>query len=69
VVNQNHTNAQFKGYGTINGTGSYGFMIWATDSNPDTFRIKIWDLNNPDMVIYDNGVSQPINGGSIVIHQ
>ena len=41
VVNQNYTNAQFKGYGTINGAGNYGFMLWATDGSPDTFRIKI----------------------------
>jgi hypothetical protein len=33
--------AQFKGEGTINGEGSYRFMIWADDENPDTFRIQI----------------------------
>lgn len=39
--------AKFKGYGTINGQGSYGFMITATDGDADggvdTFRIKIWN--------------------------
>jgi parallel beta-helix repeat protein len=69
VVNQNYTNAQFKGYGTINGEGNYGFMIWAGDGNPDTFRIKIWDAGDETRVVYDNGVSQPIGGGSIVIHK
>jgi len=69
VVNQNYTNAQFKGYGTINGTGRYGFMIWAGDSNPDTFRIKIWVADDETNVVYDNGVAQPIGGGSIVIHK
>jgi len=69
VVNQNYTNAQFKGYGTINGEGNYGFMIWAGDGSPDTFRIKIWDASNEEDVVYDNGVQQPIGGGSIVIHK
>jgi hypothetical protein len=67
VVNQGGTNAQFKGYGTINGTGNYGFMLWAGDGSPDTFRIKIWDAN--EVVVYDNGTDQPIGGGSIVVHK
>lgn len=32
----------FKGSGTINGAGDYRFMIWADYSEPDTFRIRIW---------------------------
>jgi streptogramin lyase len=68
VVNQNYTNAQFKGYGTINGVGNYGFMLWATDGSPDTFRIKIW-VAETDSLVYDNGVAQPIGGGSIVVHK
>ena len=70
VVNQNGSNAQFKGSGTINGAGVYKFMLWAGDGVPDTLRIKIWS-ENPDgtgVVVYDNGVNQPIGGGSIVIH-
>ena len=43
VVTQGDTNAQFKGSGTINGTGDYKFMIWAGDDDPDTFRIRIWE--------------------------
>jgi hypothetical protein len=57
--------ANFKGSGTINGTGDYKFMIWAADGNPDTLQIKIWSDNG---VVYDNGVRQPISGGSIVVH-
>jgi hypothetical protein len=68
VVNQNYANAQFKGYGAINGSGNYGFMIWAGD-NPDTFRIKIWNAADETIVVYDNGTSQSIGGGSIVIHK
>jgi hypothetical protein len=34
--------ARFKGSNTINGAGDYRFMIWADYSEPDTFRIRIW---------------------------
>ncbi len=67
VVNQSGTNAQFKGSGTINGSGDYGFMLWATDGSPDTFRIKIWDAATENLV-YDNQ-GQAIGGGSIVVHK
>lgn len=69
VVNQNSSNAQFKGVGTINGDGSYKFMLWAGDGNPDTFRIKIWwEDSAGEHVIYDNGGNQAIGGGNIVVH-
>jgi probable HAF family extracellular repeat protein len=63
--------ARFKGSGTINGGGDYKFVLWAGDSNPDTFRIRIWEEDEEtaeEKVIYDNGFDQAINGGSIVIH-
>jgi hypothetical protein len=70
VVNQNATNAQFKGTGTINGTGSYKFMLWATDANPDTFRMKIWsESNGSETIVYDNGTGQALGGGSIIVHK
>lgn len=56
--------AQFKGEGTLNGQGSYQFMITANDGL-DTFRIKIWDDSG---TLYDNGSQQPLGGGSIVVH-
>jgi len=60
--------ARFKGWGAINGEGSYRFMLWAGDS-PDTFRIKIWwEDGETENVIYDNGMDQSIGRGSIVIH-
>lgn len=72
IVNKAGTNAQFKGVGTVNGAGNYGFMLWADDNAsvpaPDAFRIKIWDENNGDAVVYDNGVKQSIDGGNIVVH-
>ena len=79
VVNANGCRAQYKGTGTINGTGSYGFMLWAYDGNctaepgPDKFRMKIWNASDETSVVYDNGFAgystgQPLGGGSIVIH-
>jgi hypothetical protein len=62
--------AKFKGEGTINGQGNYKFMIWAGDDAPDTFRIKIWyEAGGNEIVVYDNGMDQPIGGGSIVVHK
>jgi len=76
--------AQYKGTGTVNGTGSYGFLLTAVDGQvnggggTDKFRIKIWDMNAGDAVVYDNAFGfsedidsanpQAITGGSIVIH-
>ena len=66
--------AQYKGSGTVNGEGNYGFLLTAKDSAisggpaDDTFRIKIWDTDNADALVYDNGTDQAVNGGSIVIH-
>jgi hypothetical protein len=58
--------AQFKGEGTINGAGSYKFIIFADDDSPDTFRIQIWgDIGT----VYDNGSQQGLGGGSIVVHK
>jgi len=75
--------AQYKGTGTINGSGEFGFLLTATDGQlpggggVDRFRIKIWDKGS-GTVVYDNKVGMPddpdlfdpqeIGGGSIVIH-
>lgn len=62
--------ARYKGVGTVNGAGAYRFMVWAGDGAPDTFRIKIWTegADGVETVLYDNGMDQPIAGGSIVVH-
>jgi hypothetical protein len=74
--------AMYKGTGTINGTGDYGFMLSAIDgkltpsTDVDLFRIKIWDKDSADGVVYDNQTgadedadpTTAIGGGSIVIH-
>jgi PKD repeat protein len=75
--------AMYKGTGTINGEGNYGFKITAIDedltpsTDVDMFRIKIWDKDNNDEIIYDNQLgdeddadpSTPIGGGNIKIHE
>jgi hypothetical protein len=75
--------AMFKGTGTINGGGTYGFLISAVDENltpstdVDLFRIKIWDKDNGDALVYDNQLGDAddadpttqIGGGNIVIHK
>ena len=72
--------AQYKGTGTINGAGSYSFILTAIDGQVaggggvDKFRIKVWE---PGGVIYDNqmGASDAadpttqIGGGSIMIRR
>jgi hypothetical protein len=76
------TKAIYKGTGTINGAGNYGFLLSAIDGSkgsPDKFRIKIWDKDPGDGVVYDNQVSgdktdnadptTTIAGGSIVVHK
>jgi hypothetical protein len=75
--------AQYKGSGTINGSGDYGFLLTATDGQVnggggiDKFRIKIWN-KAPNFIVYDNAPgsddinasnTQAIGGGSIVIHK
>jgi hypothetical protein len=55
--------AVYKGTGTINGEGSYNFMLTAIDGDVnggggvDKFRIKIWvvdEITGEDVIIYDN---------------
>jgi probable HAF family extracellular repeat protein len=73
--------AQYKGEGTINGSGDYGFLLTAIDGaldpsdSRDRFRIKIWDKAT-DATVYDNQLGEvdvsnaatALGGGSIVIH-
>jgi hypothetical protein len=78
--------ARFRGTGQVNGGGNYGFALTAWDGSApggggvDRFRIKIWDRNQGDAVVYDNQVACPNQGdnadpcteigeGAIVIHK
>lgn len=74
--------AQYKGSGTINGSGDYAFILTAIDGQQaggggvDRFRIKIWDKVTGD-VIYDNqpgaadsaSPTTALGQGSITIHK
>ncbi len=75
--------ARYRGTGTVNGTGSYGFELTAWDGQVnggggvDKFRIKIWNNNQGNGVVYDNMMNAAdgadpttaLGGGSIVIHK
>jgi hypothetical protein len=70
--------AQYKGNGTINGAGNFGFLLTAIDGQinggggTDKFRIKIWDTSS---IVYDSQMGKSdtgndateLGGGSIVI--
>jgi len=76
--------AQYKGSGTINDAGDYGFMLTATDGKVnngggvDKFRIKVWNKAT-SAVVYDNNMGgsddidsanpQALGGGSITVHK
>ena len=45
-------------------------MLWATDAEPDLFRIQIWyEAGGEKHQVYHNGVDQEIGGGNIAIHK
>jgi len=71
------THCMIKGIGTINGEGSYKFILTAIDGElvgiggVDKFRIKIWvedEETSEEIIIYDN-MSTEISGGNIKIHK
>ncbi|MCB9177652.1 MAG: hypothetical protein H6648_10890 [Caldilineae bacterium] len=84
VVSGSGHKATYKGTGTVNGGGNYGFMVTAIDAantnstNEDLFRIKIWNKDAGDGVIYDNHCGSSgddadpctaLGGGNIKIHK
>ena len=72
--------AKYKGSGTVNGKTGFQFMLTAVDGKntaADTFRIKIWTVENgQEVVVYDNQMGATndsyagttLGGGSIQIH-
>jgi probable HAF family extracellular repeat protein len=63
--------AQYKGVGTINGSGSYDFLLTAVDGQVnggggvDRFRIKIWSYDTTlqqDVIVYDNQIDSSTVG-------
>jgi len=79
VISGDH--AIYQGTGTVNKEGGYGFRVSLIDGDSggdddiDRFRIRIWNLENGD-IVYDSQMGDPIGapptellgGGSIVIH-
>jgi len=78
--------AQYKGTGTVSGSGNYGFLLTAIDGQinggggTDKLRMKIWNKNAGDALVYDNQVAcgdqsdtanpcTALGGGSIIIHK
>ena len=75
--------AMYKGVGKINFDGNFGFLLTAIDGDInggggiDKFRIKIWDKDDNDRLIYDNMLEVPegedpttiLMGGKIQIHK
>jgi hypothetical protein len=69
--------AQFKGIGTVNGAGAYGFMLTAVDDTSDRLRMKVWNTSGD--IVYDNVLGAPddvgaqsiqaLGSGSVVIHR
>jgi hypothetical protein len=78
----NSPNAQYQGSGTINNAGNYGFIVTVIDGQAsggggvDKIRVKIWDKNNGNAIIYDNQMGAPdtanpttqTTGGNITLH-
>lgn len=65
--------ASYKGAGTINGQGSYKFMLSAIDADQNTadaftfdrFRIRIWSENaGGERKVYDNGLGTDVDQNS-----
>jgi hypothetical protein len=71
--------AQYQGSGTVNGAGNYGFLVTVKDNGgttPDLLRLKIWDKNNNNAVVYDTqpgaantaAPTTALGGGRIQVH-
>jgi N-acetylneuraminic acid mutarotase len=65
--------AILRGTGTINGSGSYEYLVTGFDSSPDTIRFQIKD--SPTNVIYDTQPGDPLTAsptttitGQVIIH-
>jgi hypothetical protein len=74
--------AEYMGTGTINGSGTYGFLLTAVDggfnggAGADKIRVKVWNLLT-GAVVYDTQMGAPdgaepstvLGAGSIAIHK
>ncbi len=66
--------ATYRGTGTVNGSGDYGFMVSAIDGQInggggiDKFRIKVWDKTDGNKVVYDNQIESAENADATSLH-
>lgn len=73
--------AVFQGTGTINGSGNYGIVVSQTDkdrnpANANNIRIKIWNINAGNAVVFDSQMGAdnnvlpitPVSNGAIQVH-
>lgn len=76
--------AQLRGTGTVDGGGSYGFLLTVRDDgsglgSADALRLKVWNRLAGDALVYDNNPGAPddidtadplpVATGSIVVHR
>lgn len=73
LVVSGDSKAKFAGVGTVNGEGSFGFMLTVNDNGEpgtgsDTVRIVIWDQDAAGGVVYDNkmGSSETSYDGTVI---
>lgn len=61
------TTAIFQGYGTLDGSGDYGFVVTVRDygETNDVVRVRIWNRQTGE-VLYDSQPGNPINAAPIV---
>ena len=62
----NGSNAQLRGVGTVNGAGTYQFLLTALDGRPDKLSLKIWETD-PASPIYV-ATARTLKG-SIIVHK
>lgn len=62
----NGSNAQLRGVGTVNGAGTYQFLLTALDGRPDKLSLKIWETD-PGSPIYV-ATARTLKG-SIIVHK
>jgi hypothetical protein len=79
----NGARGQYQGSGTVDGSGNFEFMVTVIDGQApggggtDRIRMKIWDKNNGNAIVYDSqpgapdsaDPTTPKGSGNIVLHK
>jgi hypothetical protein len=75
TVTDDYSTAIIEGVGAIDGAHApngapYAFSVWLEEGRPDRVAIRIsWFDGDEEHVIFDTVETQPLRGGSIVIHR